>query len=389
MKPKTIYLDYAAATPTSAAVLKAMQPYWSTDFANPSALYQSARTTRSAVEAARRQVAQVLEAKPAEIVFTAGATESINLALQGVAKAFPRGKILVGAIEHQAIQACADLLQLAGHPVERIPVDQRGVIKLSELDKLLDNRTVLVSIGLANGEVGTIQPWRQIKQLLRAKRTQQGDLPLYLHTDATAAAAGFMDLKVEQLQADLLTLNAAKIYGPKQVGALYVRRGTRMQPLLAGGGQESGLRPGSENVPGIVGLAAALAELHQQRQTESNRLAKLQAKLLQGLENLPPWQLNGHPTQRLPNNINLSIQDVDGEELVLYLDREGIQAATGAACSANSQRASHVLLALGVKPSVANSSLRLTMGRGTTAADVKQVIAVLPKLVDQLRGQVK
>lgn len=386
MKPKApIYLDYAAATPLDPAVQKAMQPFWADQFANPASLYRAARGPRTALAAARSRVAKVIEARPAEVIFTAGATESINLALLGVGRQFPGARILAAATEHQAVQACLNTLAAEGHPVARIPVDRQGVIDLAALEQLLDGQTVLVSIALASSEIGTIQPWRQIKQLLAAKKAQRtGNLPLYIHTDATAAA-GLLDTKVAQLQIEMMTINGAKIYGPKQSACLYVKRGTRLQPLIYGGGQEGGLRAGTENVAAAVGLATALELAGQRRQREEARLCRLRDQLLADLkEVLPDWQLNGHPQQRLANNLNLTIAGVDGEELVLYLDQAGIAAGTGAACSAG-EEPSAVLLALGLSREQANSSLRLTLGRSTRAADIKQAAKVLPAVVARLR----
>ena len=362
-----------------------MEPYLGEQFANPSALYAAARQTRQALADARRTVASVLECQADEVVFTAGATESINLAIQGVARQFPQANVLASAIEHAAVRGCVAALGERGNFV---PVDSSGRVNLERLEELITDNTVLISISPANSEVGTVQPWKQIKQLIKAKKAQRKrGLPLYLHADATAAS-GLLDIKAQTLQADLISLNSAKIYGPAQVGCLYVRRGTQLAPLLHGGGQEKGLRPGTEDVAGAVGFATALNMVEHDRRQEAQRLLWLQQKIIQGLsDNLTGWQLNGAASDRLPGNINLTITGVEGEELGLTLDNHGVQVSTGAACSANSGQPSAVLVALGLAPEQANSSLRISLGRATTEADADALLEILPAAVEQLRAR--
>ncbi len=388
-----MYLDYAAATPLDPLVLAAMQPYLAAEFANPSSLYGAARQTRRAVEAARQAVAGLLGAKPTEIVWTSGGTEGDNLAVQGVLRA--AGEVgkpahwVTTAIEHDAVLAQIVPLRRAGHKATVVPVRPNGIVEVAAIEAAITDETVLVSVMLANNEIGTIQPVAEVAKLVarvRAERAARGwARPLYLHTDATQAP-NYLDLHVARLGADLLTLNGSKIYGPKGVGALYVRQGTPLEPLLYGGGQERGRRSGTENVAGVVGLAAALQQAQLVREAERRRLTALRDAVLHSLlAAVPGARLNGDAKRRLPNNLNLTIPGAAGEALVLYLDQAGFQASTGSACSTGDLDPSHVLLALGRTPGEANSSLRLTLGRATTAADLDRLVAELPPIVARLR----
>lgn len=384
-----IYLDHAAATPLDPEVLEAMLPYLQTEFANPSSLYGAARVTRKAVEDARAAIANVLGAKPTEIVFTCGGTEGNNLAIQGVLGAHPGAAWVTTAIEHDAVLAMAEPLEAASHPATVVPVKPDGLVRVPDIEAALNDQTVLVSVMLANNEIGTIQPLADIAKLVagvRADRARRGiTLPLYLHTDAVQAA-NYLDLHIDRLGADLLTLNGSKIYGPKGTGALYVRHGVKLEPLLYGGGQERGRRSGTENVAGIVGLAKAFELAASRRGEESYRLQALRDQLMQGLlEALPDAIINGDPRRRLPNNLNLTLPGAEGEALVLYLDNAGIQASTGSACSTGNLDPSHVLLALGRTTAEANSSLRLTLGRSTTSWHIATVVAAIPPIVARLR----
>lgn len=384
-----IYLDHAAATPLDPEVLEAMLPYLQTEFANPSSLYGAARVTRKAVEDARAAIANVLGAKPTEIVFTSGGTEGNNLAIQGVLGAHPGAAWVTTAIEHDAVLAMAEPLEAASHPATVVPVKPDGLVRVPDIEAALNDQTVLVSVMLANNEIGTIQPLADIAKLVagvRADRARRGiTLPLYLHTDAVQAA-NYLDLHIDRLGADLLTLNGSKIYGPKGTGALYVRHGVKLEPLLYGGGQERGRRSGTENVAGIVGLAKAFELAASRRGEESRRLQALRDQLMQGLlEALPDAIINGDPRRRLPNNLNLTLPGAEGEALVLYLDNAGIQASTGSACSTGNLDPSHVLLALGRTTAEANSSLRLTLGRSTTSWHIATVVAAIPPIVARLR----
>ncbi len=384
-----IYLDHAATTPIDASVLKSMQPFLEDGYANPSSLYSAARTTRLAVEAARAQVADMLGAKITEIVFTSGGTEGDNLAVQGVLRAHPGAHWVTTAIEHDAVLGCVEPLTHRGHAAAVVAVKPNGIVETSAIAAAISDHTVLVSVILTNNEIGTIQPISDIAKLVAAVRTDRAKrgvkLPIYLHTDAVQAA-NYLNLSVARLGVDLLTLNGSKIYGPKGTGALYLRHGTVIEPLLYGGGQERGRRSGTENVAGVVGLATALKLATTTREAESRRLVPLRDRLIQGIQAaLPDAILNGDPGRRLPNNVNFTIPGAEGEGLVLYLDNAGILASTGSACSTGNLDPSHVLLALGRTPDEASSSLRLTFGRSTDQAAIEKVLETLPGIVHRLR----
>ncbi len=389
MKPDTpVYLDYAAATTLDSTVLKAMRPFLSDRFYNPSSLYRAAREVKKEVEAARARVAAILGAKPTEIIFTSGATESVNLAILGTSRNYPKSKILALATEHHAVLNSLDALHGEGFKTELIPVDAKGRIDLDALEKLIDDQTLLVSVAYANNETGTIQSISQIAQLIkkhRLARQKRGiDLPLYFHTDASAAAA-YLPLSVERLGVDLLSLGGGKIYGPPGSGILYARRGIELKPLTYGGGQEKGRRSGTEGAALIIGLAAALELTQELRQLEGDRLMKLRDLAISRLREVEGIEINGDLKHRLPNNLNFSVDGTDGESLVLYLDEAGVQVSTGAACTTSSAEPSHVLLALGLSKEQANSNLRVTMGRGTTADDIEYFIEALAKTAKRLR----
>lgn len=376
-----IYLDYAAATPVDPQVLEAMQPHFTEQFANPSSLYSSARVTREALTAARANVANTLGAKPTEITFTAGATESINLAIQGVLRKFPDGHIVTTAIEHEAVLATVEQFD---HTI--VSVSPKGIVNVQDILDTITDQTVLISVMMANNEIGTIQPIKELAQELESIRQQRNsDLPLYLHTDA-AQAATTLDLHVSRLGVDLLTLNGGKMYGPKQSGILYIRTGTQLEPLIYGGGQERGLRSGTENVAFAVGFAKALEVAQADRKNEAQRLQNLRDELQSLLLNeLPELTINGDPRHRLPHNLNITLEGLDGEAAVLYLDNAGVQASTGSACSIGSDEPSHVLLALGCTPAQANSSLRFTLGKTTTPEDIQQAAEIIVKTLQHLR----
>ncbi|MDB5178685.1 MAG: iscS [Patescibacteria group bacterium] len=382
-------MDHAAATPLDPRVFEAMQPYLAGQFANPSSLYGAARETRQAVEAARHTLANILGAKPTEIVFTSGGTEGDNLAVQGVLRAHPGAHWVTSSIEHDAILGCVEPLMREGHEATIVPVEPNGLVEVAAIERAVTDQTVLISVMMANNEIGAIQPIAELAKLVakvRADRSQRGlDRPLYLHTDA-AQAAGYLDLHVARLRVDLLSLNGSKLYGPKGAGLLYVRQGTRLEPLMYGGGQERGRRSGTENVAGAVGLAKALELAAAARESESHRLAGLRDELIRRLTAaIPHTTLNGDPKRRLPNNLSLTIPGAEGEAMVLYLDNHGVQASTGSACSTGSLDPSHVLLALGRTPAEANASLRLTLGRATDEAAIDHVVKVLPPIIVRLR----
>ncbi|CAN5406551.1 cysteine desulfurase NifS [soil metagenome] len=377
---KSIYLDHAAATPVAPEVLAAMHPYYSGQFYNPSATYAAAKSVASDVKAARAKVARILGTRPSEIVFTAGGTEANNLAIHGVMSQYPDANLVVSTIEHDSVLAAAKR-----HQVRLAAVDERGIVDTSALEQLIDERTALVSIMYANNEIGTVQPLREIArsiESIRKQRRQDGNkLPLLLHTDA-AQAANYLDLHVARLGVDLMTLNGGKIYGPKQSGALYVKAGVMLSPLIDGGGQEMGLRSGTENVPGVIGFATALELSQAIRHDEVSRLQKLQADFIASLTTtVPSLRLNGSKTRRLPNNVHVTFPGIDNERLLIQLDEAGIMAAAGSACSASSELPSHVLHALGLTDQAAQSSVRFTLGRATTQHDLETVVQTLAKLL--------
>jgi cysteine desulfurase len=377
---KQHYFDYAASTPMDTDVLAAMQPYLTTQFYNPSAEYLAAKEVRQALEHARTTVSRVLGTRPSEVYFTAGGTEANNMALQGIMRQYPDANVVVSAIEHSSVLEPAKLFD-----AQIAPVSSKGIIDLAALEKRIDEKTVLVSIMYANNEIGTVQPIRKIAnflQFVREERRKKGNkLPLFLHTDA-CQAANYLDLHVSRLGVDLMTLNGSKIYGPKQSGALYVRAGIVLQPLVLGGGQEHGLRSGTENVAGAVGFAAALQKTEKVKRDESDRLKQLRDNLISQLWVLTPnIKINGHEKLRLPNNIHVLIPDCDNERLVMELDERGIICAAGSACSASSEEPSHVLKAIGLSDKDAQSSIRITMGRGTTLKDTKTLAEVLTEVL--------
>jgi cysteine desulfurase len=383
-----IYLDYAAATPLDARVLKAMQPYLSDHFANPSSLHTPGREQRKALEAARKRIARSLGAKPAEIIFTSGSTEGINLAMRGVLQAFPRARVVVSAIEHEAVRAVADGLGAQGGLAGLITVGESGVVAPAQVVAAIDDTTVLVCLHYANNEIGTIQPIAKVAvevARIRAERLQRGvTYPLYLFCDA--AQAGLLNLQVARLGVDLLSMGGSKLYGPAGSGFLYVRTGTKLAPLWRGGGQEGGLRPGTENVAAAVGLAAALELVQAGRQTETKRQAALRDWLWQELTTrLDGLTLNGALNPRLPGNLNFVVSGASGEALVAHLDAQGVGGATGSACTAANQDPSRVLLAIGRSPAEAESSLRLTIGHHTSKAELEQVVKVVAAVVPRVR----
>ena len=380
------YFDHAAGAPLAPEALDAMLPYFRQDFANPSSLYKAARVARQAVQQARHDVASTLGAKPTEIVFTSGTTEGDNLAIQGVLRSYPGMHWVTTAIEHEAVLAYT---KEQCNPSTVVPVKPNGIVETKEIENAITDHTVLVSVMMANNEIGTIQPISDIAKLVSKVRTDRTKrhvtLPLYLHSDA-AQAAGYLDLHVTRLGVDLLTLGGSKMYGPKGTGILYVRHGTQLEPLIYGGGQERGRRSGTENVAGVVGLAKAFEIATATRITQSHRLTKLRDELIRRLlDSIPESVLNGDPKRRLPNNISLIIPGVEGEGLVLYLDQAGVQASTGSACTTGSLEPSHVLLSVGRTPAEANCSLRLTSGRSTSSQAIEHVATVLPGIVQRLR----
>lgn len=375
-----IYLDYAAATPMDASVLQAMQPYFSERFYNPSATYLPAVGVRKDLDATRSRVVHWLGARPNEIVFTAGGTEASNLAIRGVMEQFPGKKLVVSSIEHESV-----LHPAHQYNCTQAPVTKDGIVDIAQLKQLIDDNTVLVSVMYANNEVGAVQPIRQIGQevqaIRRARRAAGNDLPLYLHTDAAQAAA-YLDLHNARLGVDMLTLNAGKIYGPKQCGVLFVHHDVRLQPQVLGGGQERGTRSGTENVAGVIGLATALDLVQNRRHDEVARLQKLQDLFFNLIEEkISQAIVNGSRKQRLPNNVHLTIPGQDNERLLFELEQQGILCAAGSACSASNEEPSHVLRAMGLSAVAAQASLRFSMGIRTDENAVHRAIEALAALV--------
>ncbi|MFC1961863.1 cysteine desulfurase NifS [Chloroflexota bacterium] len=376
-----IYLDYAATTPTHPDVLKAMLPYFTEAFGNPSSIYSYGQEAREAVKLARGRIASLIGARDEEVVFTSGGTEADNFALMGVAFASEgRGNhIITSPIEHHAVTETTKFLEKRGFKITYLPVDGYGLVDPDDVRKAITDKTVLISIMYANNEIGTIQPIAEIGGIARKAC-------VCFHTDAVQAV-GHIPVEVNGLGVDLLSMSGHKLYGPKGIGALYVRSGTKLASFVHGGEQESGHRAGTENVPGMVGFGKAAELAGQEIGEESERLSHLRDGFIQGLlERIDDTHLNGHPVKRLPNNVNVSIEFVEGEAMLLSLDLEGICASTGSACSSGSLEASHVLLAMGLPHERAHGSLRFTLGKWTTGKDIECVLDVLPGVVARLRA---
>jgi len=381
-KSEAIYLDHAATTPIDPRVLEAMMPYLTQEYGNPSSLYRLASRADGALGEARATVASILGARANEVVFTGCGTESDNLAIRGAALALrQRGRhIITTPIEHSAVlRTCEQLEQSFGYRVTYLPVDDTGLVDPDDVGRAITEETVLISVMYANNEVGTIQPIAEIGQIARRRG-------ILLHSDAVQAG-GALDIDVQRLNVDLLSLSGHKFYAPKGVGVLYVRQGTPLLPQITGGGQEHGLRSGTENVAYAVGLARALALAHQDRESEARRLSALRDRIIHGvLRAIPDATLTGHPTCRLPNNASFCFAGLEGEALILHLDLEGIWASTGSACASKDEAPSHVLTALGVDSTLARGSLRLTLGRENTTDDVDRLLTILPEIITRLRA---
>ncbi len=384
---RIIYMDHSATTPVRPEVLSAMLPHFTSDFGNPSSIYTIGQEARKAVDDARERIARVLGARMSEIVFTSGGTESDNAALKGVAFALRAlGKhIITTTIEHHAILHTCYQLEQFGFDITYLPVDEHGLVNPQDVIDAITDETILVSVMMANNEIGTIQPVKEITRLVKAEASRR-NRTVIMHTDAVQAA-GFLDINVRSLGVDLLSLSAHKIYGPKGVGLLYIKRGTPFEEQNAGGGQERQRRSGTENVPGIVGFGEALQLAVSEREEASEHCLRLREKLTQGIfSTVEGVQLNGHPVHRLPNNVNISIRGVEGEPVLLGLDFAGICASSGSACSSASLEPSHVLLAIGLTAEMAQGSLRITLGRDNTEEDVDYLLSVLPDMIGKLRS---
>ena len=378
---RRIYLDHAATTPTHPEVVKAMLPFFVDAFGNPSSIHSYGQEARGAVEEARIKVAELIGARSEEIIFTSGGTEADNYALKGAAFANEHkgNHIITTPIEHHAVLEVCKFLERSGFKITCLPVDKYGLVDPDDVKRVITDRTVLISVMHANNEVGTIEPVEEIGRIAR-------EAGVYFHSDAVQTV-GHIRVNVDELKVDLLSISGHKFYGPKGVGALYVRKGTKLVSLMHGGEHEKGHRAGTENAPGIVGLGKAAELAGQEIGKEAERLARLRDHLVGGLvEKIDHIHFNGHPTRRLPNNVNVSVDFVEGESMLLNLDLEGICASTGSACSSASLEPSHVLLALGLPPEQAHGSLRFTLGRENTEADIGRVLEVLPGIVAKLRA---
>ena len=378
---KRIYLDYAATTPIHPDVLRAMLPYFTDAFGNPSSIYSYGQEAKGAIGEARAKVADLIGARDEEIVFTSGGTEADNFAIKGVAFANEnRGDhIITSSIEHHAVIETCKFLERRGFSVTYLPVDEYGMVNPIDVKRAINDKTILISVMHANNEMGTIEPIAEIGKIAK-------EAGVYFHTDAVQTV-GHIPVDVNELGVDLLSMSAHKLYGPKGVGALYIRKGTRLLSFVHGGEQERKRRASTENVPGIVGFGEA-AELAQKEMGEEEKwLSCLRDKLVQGLlERIDHTRLNGHPLKRLPNSVNISVDFVEGESMLLNLDLEGICASTGSACSSGSLEPSHVLLAMGLHHEQAHGSLRFTLGKWTTEEEIERVLETLPGIVTRLRA---
>ncbi|MDO8513741.1 MAG: cysteine desulfurase family protein [bacterium] len=424
MERREVYLDHAALAPLDKRVFLAMEPYLKGGYGNPSSIYTRGRATRDKIGDCRTEISWILHCQSDEIVFTSGGTESDNLAILGVARANSKseilnskqiqnsdvqnsklnsmfqnsesrckGHIITTQFEHHAVLNACKQLESEGFEVTYLPVDKDGLVKLEDIKQAIRPETILISIMYANNEIGTVQPIAEIGNWLKTQKSirqladkSQNNGKIYFHTDA-CQAAGYLDLDVNRLNVDLLTSNGTKIYGPTGIGILYVRNGVKIQPVIFGGGQQGGLRSGTENILGIVGFTEALKIADRERTGESARLAKLRDYLIDGvLTRISNTGLNGSKVNRLPGNANFSFYGVEGEAMVLMLDEEGIAVSTGSACNSDSLEPSHVLKAIGLSHEGAHGSLRFSLGRRTTKQDIDYVLAVLPSVVSRLRS---
>jgi cysteine desulfurase len=380
VQDKVIYMDNSATTPVRKEVIEAMLPYMAENFGNPSSIYDLGKTSKHAIENARKKVATAIGAEEPEIYFTSGGTESDNWAIKGVAFANrTKGKhIITSSIEHHAVLHTCEWLEGQGFEVTYLPVDKYGLVSPEEVRNAIQTDTILISIILANNEIGTIQPIEEIGKIAKEKK-------VYFHTDAVQAI-GHVPIDVKKQNIDLLSLSAHKFEGLKGCGALYVRKGVKIETLQHGGAQERKRRAGTENVPAIVGLGKAI-ELATGKIEETDKLLlEMRARLIEGLLKLPKTHLNGHPIERLANNVNVTFEYIEGESLLLLLNANGIYASTGSACNSSSLEPSHVLTACGVPHEIVHGSLRLSLGRMNTQADVDRVLEVLPEIVQKLRN---
>ena len=380
MTKRKIYLDNAATTRMNVKVKEEMDKYCTEIYGNPGSFHHEGLAAKEALDDARERVAKIMNAKSSEIIFTGSGTESINLAIKGLAYAAQGKKkhIITTAIEHPAVIETCEYLEKKGFEVTYLKVDKYGLIDIPALKKAIRDDTLLVTIMYANNEIGTVQDIAAISKVC-------GEKGIPLHTDA-CQASGHLNLNTRDLGVDMCTLNGSKVYGPKGVGLLYVKTSIKLEPLIHGGGQENRRRAGTENVPGIMAFVKALEIAQEQKDEEIKRLTYIRDKLIQGiLTSIPKTRLNGHPTQRLPNNVNISFLDIEGESILLYLNEKGVYASSGSACTSKTLDPSHVIVALGVPYEFAHGSIRFTLGKETTEEDIDYVLEILPEIVEKLR----
>lgn len=386
-KDGRVYLDYAAATPVRPEIHQFIKPFATDNFGNPSAIYLEGRIAKQALEQARESVAKNLNCHPHEIIFTNGGTESINLAIFGIARAykkfFKKPRLITSQIEHPAVLESMKQLSKEGFDIKYVSTNKFGEINLSELKKYLNSQTILVSVMYANNEIGTIQPIEKISTIIKIFRKNKY-LPFF-HTDA-CQAANYLNINVNHLGVDFMTLNGGKIYAPKASGILYKKSGLSIDPIIFGGGQEKNLRSGTENLTSWMGFSKALELTQKEKSTKIKKIKQLRDYLQKNILKIPQTFLNGHPQKRLPNNLNVIISGIEGESLILELDKAGIAASTGSACHSHSLEPSHVLKSLGLSREKIHGSLRLTLGKYTTKKEINYVIRILPKIVKKLRN---
>lgn len=373
-----IYLDNAATTPVDREVIEEMLPYFTQKYGNASSLHSFGREARDAIERSRERVAELIGAKSEEIIFTAGGTESDNIAIKGIAFRKGKGHIITSQIEHPAVMATCQHLERKGFDVTYLPVDRYGMVNPEDVENAIRDDTILLTIMHANNEIGTIEPIEQIARIAKER-----GIPF--HTDAVQSV-GKIPVDVSKLDVDMLSISSHKIYGPKGVGALFIKEGLSLEPVMHGGGHEKGLRPSTENVPGIVGLGKACELAESRMEEDMKNMIRLRNKLVEGVLEIEESYLNGHPEKRLPNNAHFRFEAVEGESLLLSLDDKGIAGSTGSACSSKKLKPSHVLLAIGLNEVQAHGSLRLTLGRENTEEEIDYVIETLPEIVEKLRA---
>ncbi|BDZ71224.1 cysteine desulfurase NifS [Methanobacterium petrolearium] len=375
------YMDHSATSPVKSEVLEAMLPFFTTEFGNASTLYKLGRDARTAMEKARKQVASLIGADTSEIYFTSGGTESDNIAIKGTVIPLKKNgnHIITSAIEHPAVEETCKYLEKNGYRVTYLPVGKEGIVKLADIQEAITDETILITIMHANNEIGTIQPIAEIGKLAKEKG-------IIFHTDAVQSI-GKIKVNVDELNVDLLSISAHKLYGPKGIGALYIRKGVRIDPLLHGGGHERGIRPGTENIAGIVGLGKACQIAEENLDSNIKYITSLRDRLIEGvLDSIEASYLNGHRTKRLPNNANFRFSSIEGESLVLQLDAKGIDASTGSACSSKKLEPSHVLMAIGLEEVDAHGSLRISLGQENTEKDIDYAIGAINEVVERLRS---